>query len=552
MIDCIKTYYKHADLHLLYGQISSVVEAGDLIRLLKLEFEQTLNLLVPKYRSFHIIKKGVERVITQPAEPLYVAQVRLNQYLNAAYLVKHFMPNDLPVHSYIPRIIGDSYDEVIVNRNNKTNAEAHLGCSRLLKLDIESFFRSITRSRVRYAIAELLPNASEDCIDWIVHLTTTDDSLPAGAPCSPTVSNILLWRFDILAKSMEKTCYTRYGDDITFSTRDLGYSLDELQSKVKSELGLYGLHLKKSKCESTRVGNRFMVTGVVINEKPSVPRSYIKWLRAVIHDCEQRGLDASAIRYITVNKKKYKRYLIRKYRSFKIYAKDIVIDEFNDPRYYWRFFINSVMGHIGYIRHIRGLDDPISTNLRERFQRSASGSIEKQDPRSFTPFDSLAYITNATSNSVVYYAYAFLRHSQFSDPEIRQLRDLFSSESKRIDYEMLKDNFINQSAYFIRLYDYMTNLGRFVSFYNGMEEHQRNSVFRFGFEGSGPSPYMRFVYHNDMNCELIKKDYDEEDGHHKNTGVFYGTALKFEYKGYMVSRKLLNQFGMRPCMNCSK
>src|SRR6185436_17865655 len=55
----------------------------------------------------------------------------------------------------------------------------------------------------------------------IAQLACHDNALPQGSPCSPVISNLIAHAMDIhLARlaSVARCTYTRYADDLTFST----------------------------------------------------------------------------------------------------------------------------------------------------------------------------------------------------------------------------------------------------------------------------------------------------------------------------------------------
>jgi len=344
--------------------------------------------------------------------------------------------------------------------------------------------------------------------------------------------------------------YTRYGDDLTFSFPSGKISMRKTYNMLENELDIMGFRLKKSKSQYVTMGKRFMVTGVVINEKLSVSRSYIKWIRAVIYDCETNGIQQASNKYAQLNIRKYSIFKIRKLRLLRLYCEISNVHKLESKDLITIFFIDSINGHLSFIDYIRGPNDTIVKNLKDRFSSISSGHELTIEPNIFSSQDTLAYITNATSNSVAYYAYTFLRFSKYTDEEIDQLRKIFSNKRNKIEFNLIKDSLINQSAFFIKLYNYMIHNNRFEEFYSTMQDTDREALFKYDIGLNGQSPYMRFVYHNDFSCELIRNDYIEDDKHFKNTGVFYENAIKSDYKGYILLRQLLDQFGMRACLKC--
>jgi hypothetical protein len=74
--------------------------------------------------------------------------------------------------------------------------------------------------------------------------------------------------------------YTRYADDLTFSGNDSAVAVLPFVREVLAQLG-YELDDKKTNLY--RSGRRQLVTGLVVNEKPNIPRRVRRKLRAAVH-----------------------------------------------------------------------------------------------------------------------------------------------------------------------------------------------------------------------------------------------------------------------------
>ena len=80
--------------------------------------------------------------------------------------------------------------------------------------------------------------------------------------------------------------YTRYADDLTFSTNDkhcIEYQ-DEFLLKLKKEIDRAGFSINQAKTRISYKNSRQEVTGVVVNQKISIKREYYKITRAMA-DC---------------------------------------------------------------------------------------------------------------------------------------------------------------------------------------------------------------------------------------------------------------------------
>lgn len=183
-----------------------------------------------------------------------------------------------------------------------TNATPHLTKKTILHLDIEDYFGSITQKQVFNLFSNLGYNKSlaydlsKLCtahkVETVAFLATdqkeflesikrynqkenTDFILPQGAPTSPTLANLVSVRLDkrlfALAEKLGVT-YTRYADDLTFSTDTEILPRLAIIKKILTE---EGFQLNKSKTSTRKQGQRQIVTGLLVSgEKAKVPKKY--------------------------------------------------------------------------------------------------------------------------------------------------------------------------------------------------------------------------------------------------------------------------------------
>lgn len=171
----------------------------------------------------------------------------------------------------------------------KENAAPHTGKSIVLKLDILDFFGNITYISIyQHAFpGELFPPPVRTLL---AHLCCYRDFLPQGAPTSPYISNLVLFPFD---RYMERWCknqnitYTRYCDDLTFSG---SFEPEAVIRKVSSFLLRMGFEINPKKMKICPQGQRQIITGIVVNEKTQVPKTYRRNLRQEIYYIEKFGL----------------------------------------------------------------------------------------------------------------------------------------------------------------------------------------------------------------------------------------------------------------------
>jgi RNA-directed DNA polymerase len=248
---------------------------------------------VNHYRRFRVAKKtGGFREISAPAPRLKAAQHWiLENVLYKAQLHE-------AAHGFVPQ------------RSIVSNARPHVGAAVVINMDVKDFFPSVSYRRVKglfmalgyseqlaviFALLCTEPQTQETTLDGQrYHVAVGERRLPQGAPTSPALTNILCWgmdrRFEGMARALGWT-YTRYADDLTFSQksgngRDTGRILWQARQIVENE----GFILHPDKIKVMRRNARQEVTGVVVNEKPNIPRKKLKQFRAVLHHIETKGL----------------------------------------------------------------------------------------------------------------------------------------------------------------------------------------------------------------------------------------------------------------------
>jgi retron-type reverse transcriptase len=154
------------------------------------------------YHRFEIPKGNNKiRVIDAPNKRLKFLQRGVARLLDQLYRVRN------PVHGFVS------------GKSVKTNALAHLQRRFVLNIDLKEFFPSITENRVTGVLEAL--GVGNRVSSLIARLSCHHSRLPQGAPTSPVLSNMICFRLDrqLLAFAKGARCiYTRYADDITFSS----------------------------------------------------------------------------------------------------------------------------------------------------------------------------------------------------------------------------------------------------------------------------------------------------------------------------------------------
>ena len=241
------------------------------------------------YSTFHIPKKnGTSRRIDAPNTNIKILQQKLNQVLQSVYIPKR------SVHGFVN------------GRNVKSNAIQHIQKRWVLNIDLEDFFPSINFGRVRGMFMAKPYNLPSQVATVLANLCCFNGHLPQGAPTSPVVSNMLCARLDSqlqqLAKANRST-YTRYADDMTFSTTTRSFPaslavLDNLNQirlgdSLRTTIENNGFLVNNDKTRLMRRHRRQAVTGVTVNEFPNLPRKFTNQIRAMLHAWRKYGLNAA-------------------------------------------------------------------------------------------------------------------------------------------------------------------------------------------------------------------------------------------------------------------
>jgi RNA-directed DNA polymerase len=229
--------------------------------------------------------------------------------------ILHELLYKIPVHP--------SANGCVPGRSTLGNAAEHVGAPVLLRLDLANFFVSIRASRIhalfrtlgypvevsRYltgltthcvssAVVRAMPTSAGESVESRRNHKTQakkylERHLPQGAPTSPTLANLCAYRLDLrLAGAALESCarYTRYVDDLFFScettSRAHGRRIALMTHTILIEEG-FELNIHKTRITSRSQTQR--VTGLVVNDKPNVPRKDYDALKATLTNCIRHG-----------------------------------------------------------------------------------------------------------------------------------------------------------------------------------------------------------------------------------------------------------------------
>lgn len=88
-----------------------------------------------------------------------------------------------------------------------------------------------------------------------------------------------------------KLDYTRYADDLTFSTNDKYFLKNKIKfyDEIKNEIERFGLSINNQKTRLSYKDSRQEVTGLVVNEKININRKYYRTTRAMANNLYKKG-----------------------------------------------------------------------------------------------------------------------------------------------------------------------------------------------------------------------------------------------------------------------
>ena len=270
------------------------------------------------YETFSIRKKsGGYRYIQAPIPYLRNIQRRVSRCLYLVYKQK------APAHGFCR------------GKTILTNSKNHERKELIFNLDLNDFFPSISFKRVRGILKANPYNLPLEVADCIAKICCVNNRLPQGAPTSPVLSNMICAKLDneLQMLAIKNRCfYTRYADDITFSTTEkkFGEDIVDVDSRPGAilesliEENSFIINNKKTRVKTKKQRQR--VTGLIVNKFPNVRRDFIRNIRTLI-------------------------FLIKKYGRKK--AQEI----FQEKEHTHKDILRTVIGRINFVGFIRGREN---------------------------------------------------------------------------------------------------------------------------------------------------------------------------------------------------
>jgi hypothetical protein len=259
----------------------------------------------------------------------------------------------------------------VLNKSIVTNAHQHIGKQYVYNIDLKDFFHSFDRNRVKMALLKepfSLNGDKEPLAFFIASLCThplllgdglTKIVLPQGSPTSPTLTNILCVTLDRRLNGLAKKLgadYSRYADDITFSSHHNIFGKEDFQKELKriiEEDQSLRINVKKTRLQKT--GFRKEVTGLTVNDKVNVQKRYVKQIRMWIYYWEKYGYLRAQQLFVN-DYKKDKGHIVK-----------------GQPN-----LVNVLSGKLDFLKMVKGADDSTYFKLKRRFDRlvNSNGNIK--------------------------------------------------------------------------------------------------------------------------------------------------------------------------------
>lgn len=201
-------------------------------------------------------------------------------------------------------------------RNVHSFAQLHAGQACVIRFDLQDFFPSLGAARIRAfwrawgypepvacLLTRLCTTSTPAMVRERLHEASPMDAmalkrlarphLPQGAPTSPALANLCAFGLDLRLDGLARrfgAVYARYADDLVFSGPQRLYrDARALQAWVQAIAEDEGFALNAAKKRQMRAHQQQRVTGLVINERPNLPREDYDRLRAALHRASLSG-----------------------------------------------------------------------------------------------------------------------------------------------------------------------------------------------------------------------------------------------------------------------
>ena len=300
-----------------------------------------------RYRHFNIQKKsGGIRQISAPVNKTFTMILQsVNEMFKAIY-----SPSDYAMG-------------FVEKRSVVTNANVHKAQNYVFNIDLKDFFSSIEQFQVKKRLQSDPFNFPIAIAGILANLCTIREKrkdaegketyayiLPQGAPTSPIITNMICDVLDRRLAGVAKRFglnYTRYADDITFSSNHYVYAKNrEFRNELVRVIEGQGFRINENKTRLQKYGSRQEVTGIIVSDKLNVTKKYVREIRSLLYIWEKYGYSDA-----------YKRFY-PKYKAEKGHVKK------GHPE-----LLNVLEGKLLYLKMVKGNSDPVFVKLNSKLKK---------------------------------------------------------------------------------------------------------------------------------------------------------------------------------------
>jgi len=355
---------KFASMQNKEGLVSLLSEAKNILygkeckpfELKSLTYYANPDLCKKRYAKFTVKKKtGGERTINAPVSGLKSILRSLNFILQCVYE---------------PHNAATGF---VLNKSIVDNAKVHVGNHHVYNLDLKDFFHSFDRNRVKmgFIYEPFNLNGEREPLAFLLASLCTHpfevngeikNVLPQGSPTSPTITNILCKKLDRRLTGLANRFgvkYTRYADDITFSSPHNIYNDEDFKKELEriiaednllkvngkqKEIGPQ-LKINTDKTRLQKSAHRQEVTGLIVNNKVNVRQRYVKQIRMWLYYWEKYGYE----------------------KAQQIFTRDYIADKGHVKKGKPNL-VNVLDGKLEFLKMVKGVDDSTYITLKERFE----------------------------------------------------------------------------------------------------------------------------------------------------------------------------------------
>lgn len=250
--------------------------------------------MATKYETFTVPKRsGGFRNISAPCPELKLLQRRLSDGLQSCC-------DEIDCKNNIKKRLSHGFRRGL---SIVSNASVHRGKRFVFNVDIEDFFGSINFGRVYGFFMKNKDFALKESVAKVLAtIACHEGKLPQGSPCSPVISDLIGQILDVRLNQLARKhgcSYSRYADDLTFSTNektfpsaialsraDHSWVAGTSLSKTIEKSG-FKLNVKKTRMQYH--DSRQEVTGLIVNRRINTRPEYRRLARAMTHSLLTTG-----------------------------------------------------------------------------------------------------------------------------------------------------------------------------------------------------------------------------------------------------------------------